>query len=166
MASKLAPGRVQPAARLDTQSFLRTAGPFSAASGITPAAKRHQSLQNESVRHAASSFCTVLAATYRQRTTRLCQFSSDPPRRRWPERAHMAILLQFEDHPERGVAWHGSSTTIPTSITTQPARASAGIAGPAQTPANPNQVTPIFRPEGPGRFSLGVFPWDGTGRGS
>ena len=74
----------------------------------------------------------------------------------------MAILRPF-DHPELG----GAITIIdtPTYVeNTQPVASSAGMVGPAQTPATPNQVRTDTLPSQGGRFSS-VFPlWDGTGR--
>ncbi len=74
----------------------------------------------------------------------------------------MAIVRQF-DHPELG----GAVTVIDTKTyveNTQPVAAFPGMAGPAQTPATPNQVTTDLPPSKGGRFSSAFPLWDGTGR--
>jgi hypothetical protein len=47
---------------------------------------------------------------------------------------------------------------------TQPVLAAAGLAGPAQTPATPNEVLTVPGPSPGGRFYAGYPLWDGTGR--
>jgi hypothetical protein len=47
---------------------------------------------------------------------------------------------------------------------TQPTLAGAGLSGPAQTPATPNDVLTIPGPSPGGRFYAGYPLWDGTGR--
>ncbi len=47
---------------------------------------------------------------------------------------------------------------------TQPTLAGAGLTGPAQTPATPNDVLTIPGPSPGGRFYAGYPLWDGTGR--
>jgi hypothetical protein len=74
----------------------------------------------------------------------------------------MAILRPF-DHPELG----GAITIIDTKTyveNTQPIAASAGMPGPAQTAATPNQVRTDLVPSAGGRFSSAFPLWDGTGR--
>ena len=74
----------------------------------------------------------------------------------------MAILRPF-DHPELG----GAITIIdtPTYVeNTQAVASSAGMAGPAQTAATPNQVRTDLEPSPGGRFSSAFPLWDGTGR--
>ena len=82
--------------------------------------------------------------------------------REMPDGRMMAIVRQF-DHPELG----GAVTIIDTKTyveNTQPAAAFPGMAGPAQTPATPNQVTTDLSPSKGGRFSSAFPLWDGTGR--
>ncbi len=82
--------------------------------------------------------------------------------REMPDGRVMAIVRQF-DHPELG----GAITIIDTNTyveNTQPVAASAGMAGPAQTPATPNQVRTDLPPSQGGRFSSAFPLWDGTGR--
>lgn len=74
----------------------------------------------------------------------------------------MAILRPF-DHPELG----GAITIIdtPTYVeNTQAVTSSAGMTGPAQTAATPNQVRTDLAPSPGGRFSSAFPLWDGTGR--
>ena len=74
----------------------------------------------------------------------------------------MAILRPF-DHPELG----GAITIIDAKTyveNTQPIAAFAGMAGPAQTAATPNQVRTDLAPSPGGRFSSAFPLWDGTGR--
>ncbi len=74
----------------------------------------------------------------------------------------MAILRPF-DHPELG----GAITVIdtPTYVeNTQPVASEAGMAGPAQTAATPNQVRTDLAASPGGRFSSAFPLWDGTGR--
>jgi len=82
--------------------------------------------------------------------------------REMPDGRIMAIVRQF-DHPELG----GAVTIIDTKTyveNTQPVAAYPGMAGPAQTPATPNQVTTDLPPSKGGRFSSAFPLWDGTGR--
>ena len=79
-----------------------------------------------------------------------------------PDGRIMAIVRPF-DHPELG----GAITIIdtPTYVeNTQPIASSAGMAGPAQTAATPNQVRTDLEPSTGGRFSSAFPLWDGTGR--
>jgi hypothetical protein len=74
----------------------------------------------------------------------------------------MAIVRPF-DHPELG----GAITIIDAKTyveNTQPVAASAGMPGPAQTAATPNQVRTDLVPSPGGRFSSAFPLWDGTGR--
>jgi len=74
----------------------------------------------------------------------------------------MAILRPF-DHPELG----GAITIIDTKTyveNTQPVASSAGMPGPAQTAATPNQVRTDLVPSPGGRFNSAFPLWDGTGR--
>ncbi len=74
----------------------------------------------------------------------------------------MAILRPF-DHPELG----GAITIIdtPTYVeNTQAVASAAGMTGPAQTAATPNQVRTDLVPSPGGRFSSAFPLWDGTGR--
>ena len=74
----------------------------------------------------------------------------------------MAVVRPF-DQPELG----GAITIIdtPTYVeNTQPISAYAGLMGPAQTPATPNQVRTDNLPSQGGRFSSAFPLWDGTGR--
>ena len=74
----------------------------------------------------------------------------------------MAILRPF-DHPELG----GAITIIDAKTyveNTQPIATFAGMAGPAQTAATPNQVRTDLEPSPGGRFSSAFPLWDGTGR--
>jgi hypothetical protein len=74
----------------------------------------------------------------------------------------MAILRPF-DHPELG----GAITVIDTPTYVENAQAvasSAGMTGPAQTAATPNQVRTDLEPSPGGRFSSAFPLWDGTGR--
>ena len=74
----------------------------------------------------------------------------------------MAVVRPF-DQPELG----GAITIIdtPTYVeNTQPIAAYAGLTGPAQTPATPNQVRTDNLPSQGGRFSSAFPLWDGTGR--
>ena len=74
----------------------------------------------------------------------------------------MAIVRPF-DHPELG----GAITIIDTKTyveNTQPLASSAGMTGPAQTAATPNQVRTDLEPSPGGRFSSAFPLWDGTGR--
>jgi hypothetical protein len=74
----------------------------------------------------------------------------------------MTILRPF-DHPELG----GAITIIDTQTyveNTQPVASSAGMSGPAQTAATPNQVRTDLPPSPGGRFSSAFPLWDGTGR--
>jgi Hydrazine synthase alpha subunit middle domain/WD40-like Beta Propeller Repeat len=74
----------------------------------------------------------------------------------------MAILRPF-DHPELG----GAITIIDTQTyveNTQPVVSSAGMSGPAQTAATPNQVRTDLAPSPGGRFSSAFPLWDGTSR--
>jgi hypothetical protein len=82
--------------------------------------------------------------------------------REMPDGRIMAIVRQF-DHPELG----GAVTVIDTKTyveNVQPVAAFPGMAGPAQTPATPNQVTTDLSPSKGGRFSSAFPLWDGTGR--
>ena len=82
--------------------------------------------------------------------------------REMPDGRIMAIVRQF-DHPELG----GAVSIIDTKTyveNTQPVVSSAGMTGPAQTPATPNQVTTDLSPSKGGRFSSAFPLWDGTGR--
>jgi len=74
----------------------------------------------------------------------------------------MAILRPF-DHPELG----GAITIIDAATyveNTQAVASSAGMTGPAQTAATPNQVRTDLEPSPGGRFSSAFPLWDGTGR--
>jgi hypothetical protein len=74
----------------------------------------------------------------------------------------MAIIRPF-DHPELG----GAITIIdtPTYVeNTQPVVSSAGMIGPAQTPATPNAARTDLLPSPGGRYSSAFPLWDGTGR--
>jgi hypothetical protein len=74
----------------------------------------------------------------------------------------MAIVRPF-DHPELG----GAITIIdtPTYVeNTQPIASMAGLLGPAQTAATPNQVRTDLTPSPGGRFSSAFPLWDGTNR--
>jgi hypothetical protein len=74
----------------------------------------------------------------------------------------MAIIRPF-DHPELG----GAITIIdtPTYVeNTQPVASSAGMIGPAQTPATPNAARTDLLPSPGGRYSSAFPLWDGTGR--
>jgi hypothetical protein len=74
----------------------------------------------------------------------------------------MTIVRPF-DHPELG----GAITIIDTQTyveNTQPVASSAGMPGPAQTAATPNQVRTDLEPSAGGRFSSAFPLWDGTGR--
>jgi Hydrazine synthase alpha subunit middle domain len=74
----------------------------------------------------------------------------------------MAIVRPF-DHPELG----GAITVIdtPTYVeNTQPIADNAGMSGPAQVAATPNQVRTDLAPSQGGRFSSAFPLWDGTGR--
>jgi hypothetical protein len=74
----------------------------------------------------------------------------------------MAILRPF-DHPELG----GAITIIDAKTyveNTQPIASAAGMPGPAQTAATPNQVRTDLVPSPGGRFSSAFPLWDGTGR--
>ena len=74
----------------------------------------------------------------------------------------MAIVRPF-DHPELG----GAITIIDTLTyveNTQPIARYAGLTGPAQTAATPNQVRTDTEPSSGGRFSSAFPLWDGTGR--
>jgi hypothetical protein len=74
----------------------------------------------------------------------------------------MAIVRPF-DHPELG----GAITIIdaPTYVeNTQAVARSAGMTGPAQTAATPNQVRTDLVPSAGGRFSSAFPLWDGTNR--
>ncbi len=74
----------------------------------------------------------------------------------------MAIVRPF-DHPELGAAITIIDT--PTYVeNTQPVASSAGMTGPAQTAATPNQVRTDLEPSAGGRFSSAFPLWDGTGR--
>jgi hypothetical protein len=76
--------------------------------------------------------------------------------------ATMTIVRPF-DHPELG----GAITMINTPAfveNTQPIAANAGISGPAQVPATPNQVRTDLAPSQGGRFSSSFPLWDGSGR--
>jgi Hydrazine synthase alpha subunit middle domain len=82
--------------------------------------------------------------------------------REMPDGRIMAIVRQF-DHPELG----GAISIIDTKTyveNTQPVAASAGMTGPAQTSATPNQVRTDIAPSQGGRFSSAFPLWDGTGR--
>jgi hypothetical protein len=82
--------------------------------------------------------------------------------REMPDGRLMAIVRPF-DHPELG----GAITIIdaPTYVeNTQPIARSAGMTGPAQTAATPNQVRTDLLPSQGGRFSSAFPLWDGTGR--
>jgi Hydrazine synthase alpha subunit middle domain len=74
----------------------------------------------------------------------------------------MAIIRPF-DHPDLG----GNIVIIDAETyveNTQPTAANAGLPGPAQSPATPNQVTTDLAPSQGGRFSSAFPLWDGTGR--
>jgi hypothetical protein len=74
----------------------------------------------------------------------------------------MAIVRPF-DHPELGGAI--AIIDAPTYVeNTQAVARSAGMAGPAQTPATPNQVRTDLVPSAGGRFSSAFPLWDGTNR--
>src|SRR5690606_39204813 len=82
--------------------------------------------------------------------------------REMPDGRIMAIVRPFE-HDELG----GAAVTIDVEAfveNTQPIARFAGLPGPAQTPATPNQVRTDALPSAGGRYSS-VFPlWDGTNR--
>ncbi len=74
----------------------------------------------------------------------------------------MTIIRPF-DHPELG----GAIAIIDTDTyveNTQPVASSAGMPGPAQTAATPNQVRTDLAPSPGGRFSSAFPLWDGSGR--
>jgi hypothetical protein len=82
--------------------------------------------------------------------------------REMPDGRIMAILRPF-DQPELG----GAVVIIDTPEfveNTQPIAASAGLSGPAQTSATPNDVRTDAMPSPGGRFSSAFPLWDGTGR--
>jgi hypothetical protein len=82
--------------------------------------------------------------------------------REMPDGRIMAIVRPF-DHPELG----GAITIIdtPTYVeNAQPLALYAGMTGPAQTAATPNQVRTDLLPSQGGRFSSAFPLWDGTGR--
>jgi hypothetical protein len=74
----------------------------------------------------------------------------------------MAIIRPF-DHPDLG----GNIVIIDANTyveNTQATAANAGLPGPAQLAATPNQVTTDLPPSAGGRFSSAFPLWDGTGR--
>jgi hypothetical protein len=74
----------------------------------------------------------------------------------------MSIVRPF-DHPELG----GDVVMIDTPTyaeNTQPTQANAGMPGPAQLSATPNEVRTDLLPSQGGRFSSAFPLWDGTGR--
>jgi hypothetical protein len=82
--------------------------------------------------------------------------------REMPDGRIMTIVRPF-DHPELG----GAITIVdaPTYVeNTQPIARFAGMMGPAQTAATPNQVRTDLLPSQGGRFSSAFPLWDGTGR--
>src|SRR5690606_16095002 len=74
----------------------------------------------------------------------------------------MAIIRPFE-HPELGgdIAIIDARTYVEN---TQPIAGNAGLPGPAQTSATPNQVRTDLQPSPGGRFASAFPLWDGTGR--
>ena len=82
--------------------------------------------------------------------------------REMPDGRIMAIVRPFV-HPELGgdIVIIDAATYVEN---TQPVQAFAGMAGPAQTSATPNQVRTDLAPSPGGRFSSAFPLWDGTGR--
>ncbi|HEX6996805.1 MAG TPA: hypothetical protein VF322_01600 [Gammaproteobacteria bacterium] len=82
--------------------------------------------------------------------------------REMPDGRIMAIARPF-DHPELGgdIVIIDAATYVEN---TQPTQANAGMTGPAQTSATPNQVRTDLAPSPGGRFSSAFPLWDGTGR--
>src|SRR5690606_26575059 len=67
------------------------------------------------------------------------------------------------EHPELGgdIAIIDARTYVEN---TQPIAGNAGLPGPAQTSATPNQVRTDLQPSPGGRFASAFPLWDGTGR--
>jgi hypothetical protein len=82
--------------------------------------------------------------------------------RELPDGRIMSIIRPF-DHPELG----GDIAIIDTPVyveNAQPTALNAGMPGPAQSSATPNQVRTDLAPSEGGRFSAAFPLWDGTGR--